>query len=164
VGEGGPFCFYIFNEYFLSLRVYLMEGRPPDAPTTTMKSGNRKSIRLPGHDYSGPGNYFVTLVTENRECLFGWVIDGEMHLNNLGWIVQEEWVRSPQIRSELDLDRWIIMPNHFHGIVFIRPRRQFTGVVGAAGGRPALERIRKYIEDNPRNWREYFSRLLVSCG
>jgi len=104
-----------------------------------MKSGNRKSIRLPGHDYSGPGIYFVTLVTANRECLFGRVIDGEMHLNNLGWIVQEEWMRSPHIRSELDLDRWIVMPNHLHGIVFINPRRQFTDVVGAAGGRPALQ-------------------------
>jgi REP element-mobilizing transposase RayT len=95
-----------------------------------MKSGNRKSVRLSGHDYSGPGIYFVTLVTENRECLFGQVVDGEMILNDLGRIVQEEWMRSPQIRSELDMDRWIVMPNHFHGIVFIRPKTPFMGVVG----------------------------------
>jgi REP element-mobilizing transposase RayT len=102
-----------------------------------MKSGNRKSVRLSGHDYSGPATYFITLCTESRECLFGQVINGEMNLNESGRIVQEAWMRSPQIRSELDLDRWIVMPDHFHGIVSIRPRCPFTAVVGATGGRPA---------------------------
>ena len=61
-----------------------------------------------------------------------------MYLNDLGRIVHEEWIRSPQIRTELDLDRWIVMPDHFHGIVHIRPKTTFKGFVGAAGGRPAL--------------------------
>jgi putative transposase len=67
--------------------------------------------------------YFVTLVTQDRACLFGEVINGEMYLNALGQIVQEEWMRSPRIRSELDLDRWIVMPNHLHGIVHFTPWR-----------------------------------------
>ena len=82
-----------------------------------MQTGNRLTVRVRGHDYAGRATYFVTLVTENRECLFGQVIDGKMYLNELGHIVREEWLRSPQIRSELDLDRWIVMPNHLHGIV-----------------------------------------------
>jgi len=104
-----------------------------------MKSGNRQSVRLSGHDYSGPGIYFVTLCTEGCERLFGQVINGEMRLDYFGLVVQDEWMRSPQIRSEVDLDRWIVMPDHFHGIVFILPKNGFRGVVGAAGGRPALQ-------------------------
>jgi putative transposase len=65
--------------------------------------------------------YFVTLCVQDFECIFGQVIDNEMHLNELGHIVREEWLRSPAIRSELDLDRWIVMPNHLHGIVIFSP-------------------------------------------
>jgi len=88
-----------------------------------MNTGNRHSIRLPGQDYAGRGTYFVTLCTENRECLFGRIIDGRMYLNTIGHIVRAEWIRSPDIRSELDLDRWIVMPNHLHGIVHYMPGR-----------------------------------------
>ena len=88
-----------------------------------MKSGNRHTTRLSGHDYAGRATYFVTLCTENRECLFGQVIEGQMYLNANGQIVREEWLRSSQIRSELDLDRWIVMPNHLHGIVHFLGRR-----------------------------------------
>ena len=178
-----------------------------------MKSGNRRSTRLAGHDYAGRGIYLITLCTENRECLFGQVIEGQMYLNAVGDIVREEWLRSPQIRSELDLDRWIVMPNHLHGIVHLMagraPHAPTTSVKTAEecrllgrcrGDRPValpsrslgsfiagfksittkrinemrntpgiavwqrnyderiinnyweLQRARKYIEDNPRNW------------
>jgi hypothetical protein len=53
---------------------------------------HRRSIRLPGYDYSQPGAYNVTVVTWHRECLFGQVVDGEMRLNNVGKIVQSEWL------------------------------------------------------------------------
>jgi putative transposase len=87
------------------------------------RTGNRQSLRTPGHDYAGMGMYFITLCTENRECLFGRIIDGRMYLNDLGHIVRAEWLRSPDIRSELDLDRWIVMPNHLHGIVCLKVGR-----------------------------------------
>ncbi|MEZ4672356.1 MAG: hypothetical protein R3E39_31000 [Anaerolineae bacterium] len=48
---------------------------PPERPA-------RKSPRLKGYDYSQNGAYFVTICTQNRECLFGQVVDGEMHLND----------------------------------------------------------------------------------
>ncbi len=80
---------------------------------------HRRSIRLKHYDYSQDGAYFITLCTHQRQCLFGEVNDGKMILNELGIIVQEEWVKSFKIRKELAMDEYMIMPNHFHGIVFI---------------------------------------------
>ena len=80
---------------------------------------HRYSIRLKGYDYSLGGAYFVTICTQDRACLFGEVMDGEMRLNEAGRIVRDEWVRSVEIRAEIELDEYVVMPNHFHGIVLI---------------------------------------------
>lgn len=80
---------------------------------------NRRSIRLRDYDYTLAGAYFVTIVTKDRECLFGDVADDEMQMNAIGEIVVEEWLRSSQIRKEIELDEYIVMPNHLHGIVVI---------------------------------------------
>jgi putative transposase len=82
---------------------------------------HRRSIRLPGYDYRQAGAYFITLVAQDRACLFGEVIDGEMRVNEYGIIVQEEWFRSADIRREIRLypDEFVVMPNHVHGIVWI---------------------------------------------
>ena len=81
----------------------------------------RKSIRLPGYDYSTEGSYFITIVTKDRRHLFGEVVNGEVVLNGYGSIVEEEWARSAAIRKEIELDEYVIMPNHFHAIVHIIP-------------------------------------------
>ncbi len=78
---------------------------------------HRRSIRLPGYDYARAGAYFVTLVTHQRQCLFGEVVEGEMVLNDLGRIVQWEWMRLPQRFQYIELGAYIVMPNHFHGIL-----------------------------------------------
>ncbi len=83
-----------------------------------MKRG-RRSMRLQGYDYSRAGAYFVTLCSQNRECLFGEIAGGEMVLNEYGKIVRDEWLESAQIRNEIGLDEFVVMPNHFHGIVWI---------------------------------------------
>jgi len=80
---------------------------------------HRHSIRLKGHDYSAAGAYFITLCTYQRQCLFGEIMDGEMQLNPYGKIVEEEWMQSSTIRQEIELDGWVIMPDHMHGIVMI---------------------------------------------
>jgi REP element-mobilizing transposase RayT len=80
---------------------------------------HRRSIRLTGYDYGSSGAYFVTVCAWRRECLFGEIEDGVMVLNDYGRIVQTEWLRSAEIRKEIALDEFIIMPNHFHGIVVI---------------------------------------------
>jgi REP element-mobilizing transposase RayT len=80
---------------------------------------SRHSIRLPEYDYSQPGEYFITIVTRQREQLFGEILDDRMRLNSVGQIVREEWLKTPIIRHEVELGEFIIMPNHFHAIVHI---------------------------------------------
>jgi len=76
------------------------------------------STRLPDYDYRF-GAFFFTLVTENRLPIFGRIINKEIQLSREGMIVKEEWLRTPIIRQEVELDEWIIMPDHFHAIVFM---------------------------------------------
>jgi REP element-mobilizing transposase RayT len=78
-----------------------------------------KSVRLPHYDYATSGAYFLTLCAHNKECLFGAVADGIMCLNDCGRIVEKEWLCSAEIRKELEIGDFVIMPNHLHGIVLI---------------------------------------------
>lgn len=81
----------------------------------------------------------MTICTWQRECLFGEIVDGEMRLNESGNIVLAEWERTPEIRKEIELDIFVIMPNHFHGIVCIVD----DGTVGATGRSPLQSQLRQ---------------------
>ncbi len=87
--------------------------------TFRLDKHHRRSTRLPGYDYSQSGAYFVTVCTKNRECLFGEIEDGEMHLNDTGNIACQCWQDIPVYFPHVMCDRFIIMPNHIHGILFI---------------------------------------------
>ncbi|GIV52421.1 MAG: hypothetical protein KatS3mg038_2942 [Candidatus Kapaibacterium sp.] len=80
---------------------------------------HRRSIRLKGYDYTQPGAYFVTIVTKDRVCLFGQVVEGQMRLNAVGHIAQQCWTDIPNHFPHVELDAFIIMPNHVHGILVI---------------------------------------------
>jgi len=79
----------------------------------------RRSVRLLGYDYSQAGGYFITICTQNRRCLFGKIVGDVMLLSDIGRIVESEWLRTPSFRPQIELDEFIIMPNHFHAIVLI---------------------------------------------
>jgi putative transposase len=79
----------------------------------------RKSIRLPGYDYTLAGAYFITLVTWQRECLFGEIVSGEVRLSKLGSMVASEWQRLAKRFPAVELEEWVVMPNHFHGIIVL---------------------------------------------
>jgi REP element-mobilizing transposase RayT len=81
---------------------------------------HRRSIRLHGYDYSQAGAYYVTIVAQGRACLFGEIVNGQMRLNAAGRIVQWEWQRLGQRFPNVQLDAFIVMPNHIHGIILIR--------------------------------------------
>ena len=85
---------------------------------TTIKR-RQKTNRLSRYDYSAPGYYFVTVCTKNRAMIFGDVTDGQMTLNEYGHKVQECWMKLPNHYPHIELDEYIVMPNHFHGIVRI---------------------------------------------
>jgi putative transposase len=78
-----------------------------------------ESIRLKGYDYSQPGEYFVTIHTGSTVVYFGNIVNGKMIYNDFGKIAAEEWLKTREMRNNVLLDEWIVMPNHFHGIVCI---------------------------------------------
>ncbi|MGJ3253671.1 MAG: transposase [Elainellaceae cyanobacterium] len=80
---------------------------------------HRQSIRLKNYDYSQAGAYFVTICTQERECLLGEVVNASISLSQYGTIVQQVWQQIPHHFSSATLDAAVIMPNHFHGIIII---------------------------------------------
>ena len=106
---------------------------------------HRRSIRLKDYDYSSAGAYFVTLCVLNRECIFGEVTDGVIMLNHPGEIVQAEWLKSAEIRKEIELDAFIVMPNHLHGIIVIDHALPSVGATGGSpyGRSPQINHIRQ---------------------
>jgi REP element-mobilizing transposase RayT len=77
----------------------------------------RHSLRWPTYDYAEAGAYFVTVCTQGKKCLFGKVVDGEMRVNRWGEIVRETWDGLPRHYPHVDLDAFVVMPNHVHGII-----------------------------------------------
>lgn len=83
------------------------------------KFHKRKNNRLSSYDYSSPGWYFVTVCVQDMECVLGEVKNGKMVLNEAGWVVEECLKNIPKFYSNVELDDWIIMPNHLHAIIII---------------------------------------------
>jgi putative transposase len=172
---------------------------------------HRRSLRLKGYDYSMAGAYFVTICTQDRACLFGDVAAGEMRLNEAGQMVTTLWESIAARFSSVEIDEFVVMPNHLHGILvlpdgdakeattrvaptqpstvgapLVGARVRLGDIVGAfkslattgyiagvkANGWPefrgrlwqrnyyehiirdedALNRIRRYVDDNPARW------------
>ncbi len=80
---------------------------------------HRRSIRLRGYDYTQAGAYYITIVTSNRESFFGNVVNGEMLLNEIGTLARDCWLAIPAHHSHTDVDEFVIMPNHVHGVIVI---------------------------------------------
>ncbi len=83
------------------------------------KKYRTKSIRLQGWHYSSYGAYFITICTKDRVENLGEIRNGIMGLNNLGCIVAQFWQKIPTHFSEIELDEWVIMPNHMHAIMWV---------------------------------------------
>ncbi|ANQ48044.2 methyltransferase domain-containing protein [Flammeovirga sp. MY04] len=87
----------------------------------------KNSLRLRKYDYAQEGVYFITINVYQFKSVFGRIINGEMHLNPLGEMVKREWLNSDNIRDNIKLEAFIIMPNHFHGIIIIKhPARKLS--------------------------------------
>jgi putative transposase len=81
---------------------------------------HRRSIRLPGADYSEPGGYFLTICAAGRKNIFGEIADGNVELSPLGTILRECWVAIPEHFAQAEIKEFVVMPNHLHGIVVLR--------------------------------------------
>ena len=105
---------------------------------------HRHSIRLKGYDYSRAGAYFVTMCAWHREMIFGEVVEGEMRLSEAGQMVCDVWEGLPTHYAHVELDAFVVMPNHVHGIIVlvddevgadVRTGRIGAGVGAGVGGR-----------------------------
>jgi REP element-mobilizing transposase RayT len=164
---------------------------------------NRQSIRLKNYDYTQSGMYFVTLCIQNDYCLLGKIKNKHVFPNTYGDIVIKTWLWIGQHFPFIELDQWILMPDHFHGIIIINNNNHpyncrggsRTAPTGCQQNRKSLGRIigafktvstkkinlmcntpgvklwqrnyyehiirnkheyyaiRKYIIDNPKNWK-----------
>jgi putative transposase len=85
---------------------------------------HRRALRLPGFDYSQAGAYFITVCTRNRIMLFGEMIDCDVRLNEIGMLVKQTWDNLPTHYDGIELDAFIIMPNHVHGIIILTDERK----------------------------------------
>jgi REP element-mobilizing transposase RayT len=81
---------------------------------------DRQSNRFKFHDYSWPGAYFVTICIQDRNCWLGKIKDQQIILSTVGKMVESEWNRLPQRFSNVQLDAFVIMPNHIHGIIILQ--------------------------------------------
>lgn len=79
------------------------------------------SARLQNWNYRWQAAYFVTICIKNREHYFGEIVDAKMQLSEIGKVVESEWLKTPELRQDmnLELDAFIVMPNHFHAIIII---------------------------------------------
>ena len=93
----------------------------------------RQSIRLRDYDYRREGAYFITTCTYGKAKLFGRVDKGEMTLNDLGHIVAAEWLQIATARPKIQLDSFVVMPNHVHGIIFITDACNEDSDINVAG-------------------------------
>jgi len=76
--------------------------------------------RLPNWDYSDNGYYFITICTKDKEEYFGEIIDNKMQLSEIGVIVGKYWFEIPNHFPHVELDEFVVMPNHMHGIIIIK--------------------------------------------
>ncbi len=85
-----------------------------------------ESTRLQGWDYGSPGWYFVTICARNHESLFGEIANGQMQLFPAGQVVESECKNIPAHYSNVEVDAFVVMPNHLHAIVVIRGVHQYS--------------------------------------
>jgi putative transposase len=94
---------------------------------------NRKSLRLKHYDYTKRGEYFITICTENKKFLFGDVVNAKMHLNDFGRIAARCWLEIPIHFEKVDLDVFVAMPNHVHGILALNYPDKEIKVINGRG-------------------------------
>ena len=100
------------------------------------------STRLETWNYNNTAAYFITVITKNREYFFGEIVETPqmatskiMQLSEIGKIVQTEWIKTPSLRPDMNLtlDEFVVMPDHFHGIIIIGKNEYNGGTVGVKG-------------------------------
>ena len=113
------------------------------------KIHHRRSIRLKGYDYSQEGMYFITICTQDRECLFGNIVNRKMILNDAGKIADKCWLQMPDHFPNVILHEHVVMPNHVHGIIELNGNG--VGVENVGVENVGVENFQPLPPEPPRN-------------
>lgn len=113
---------------------------------------HRRSIRLKGWDYSQEGLYFVTICTYERACVLGEIKDGVMLLSDVGGIAKQCWDEIPGHFENVELDEYVIIPNHIHGVILLRGISRRDEVTSSLRNDPETgpQSQRSVIKGSPR--------------
>jgi REP element-mobilizing transposase RayT len=127
----------------------------------------RKPIRLKKHDYSTAGYYYVTICTYNRKELFGYIEDNRMVLNEYGKTTEKTWKEIPNHYPDVELDEFIVMPSHIHGVIIInnpvgdghaRPvnkdKNNLSVIIGSY--KSAVTKRINRLNNNSMQWQRFF--------
>ena len=112
----------------------------------------RRQIRLCSYNYKWQGAYFITICTQDKQSLFGHIVNSSMKLNICGEIVESCWKEIPLHYPEAKNEVFIVMPNHIHGIIVIQGLRR-------AGSKPAPTN-RHSLSEIVRGFKTYSSRKI----
>lgn len=131
-----------------------------------------ESARLKDWDYSSPWWYYVTINSKDHVEYFGKIETGKMVLNELGIIVEEEWLKTKQLRENVDLDYFVVMPNHIHGIVIIngpevethRVRLQNNNLNNSDACDASLRTVKNCLSDIVRGFKSAVTKRIHEIG
>jgi putative transposase len=117
----------------------------------------RRSIRLRSHDYSSPGEYFVTLCTQDRETRFGEILGESMQLNDVGAMVDGRWRELPAKFATIEIGPYVVMPNHVHGVIVLDQPDATPCTASGPDLHPALGAVVQWFKTMTTN--EYIRRV-----
>lgn len=121
---------------------------------------HRRSIRLQGFDYIQSSIYFITICVQDRKCLFGTIDSDRMLLSDSGNLVSEQWLELPPRFPSVILDKFVVMPNHFHGIIYTTENPVSKPSLSEIVGSFKSIVTHKYIDGvNNKNWEPFNKRL-----
>jgi len=103
---------------------------------------HRHSTRLRGYDYSLAGMCFVTICISDRACLLGSMSAGRMDLTAAGRVVENEFSSTPSHYDAVDVDRFVVMPNHAHAIIVLAAGPIGVGVLETDIDRPRMATLK----------------------
>jgi putative transposase len=146
------------------MRPYIPRGLLPGGKQMEAKPKTRKSVRLPGFDYSQGGAYFVTICSQNRRCMFGEIADFCMEANAIGMLVTACWNSLSDDYPFVSLDTWVLMPNHLHGIIWLsndNPSGKTLARIVAAFKAMSTSRVRQALHTNLKLWQRGFFEHII---
>ena len=148
------------NHEVLPLRFLIRRIRDLENMDIKTSNRSRRSIRLKNYNYAQADLYFITICTQNRRCLFGAISRDVMQLSDAGRMIEQQWNALSMRFKKIRLDHYVVMPNHFHGIIEILANAQTENTIGEMVGAFKSLTTKYYINQvRQKNWLPFNNKL-----